>query len=51
MKFTSTNGKSEAVPFLEAMKNGLAPDGGLYMPQSIPVLPEFFLGCCLQVEF
>lgn len=51
MKFTSTNGKSEAVPFLEAMKNGLAPDGGLYMPQSIPVLPEFFWGAASKLSF
>lgn len=28
--------------FLEAMRNGLAPDGGLYMPDEIPVLPESF---------
>ncbi|NBB76964.1 MAG: threonine synthase, partial [Bacteroidetes bacterium] len=42
MKFISTNGSSEAVPFLEAMKNGLAPDGGLYMPESNPKLKPSF---------
>lgn len=42
MRFQSTNRKSPAVPFLEAMRNGLAPDGGLYMPETIPVLPEDF---------
>ena len=35
MKFYSTNGKSDTVTFLEAAETGLAPDGGLYMPESI----------------
>ena len=42
MKFTSTNRKSPAVSFMEAMRAGLAPDGGLYMPVEIPTLPELF---------
>ena len=42
MKFISTNKKSTPVSFLEAMRKGLAPDGGLYMPEEIPVLPESF---------
>ena len=42
MNFTSTNKKSKSVPFLEAMRQGLAPDGGLYMPDEIPVLPDSF---------
>lgn len=36
MKFYSTNGKSPMVELEEAVMNGLAPDGGLYMPFSIP---------------
>lgn len=36
MKFISTRGKSKAVTFLEAAETGLAPDGGLYMPDSFP---------------
>ncbi len=42
MQFTSTNRNSAAVSFLEAMRTGLAPDGGLYMPNQIPKLPELF---------
>ncbi len=38
MKFYSTNGKSQPVNFLEAAEAGLAPDGGLYMPESLPKL-------------
>ncbi|HMB97466.1 MAG TPA: pyridoxal-phosphate dependent enzyme, partial [Balneolaceae bacterium] len=42
MKFISTSGNSPAVSFFEAMRRGLAPDGGLYMPEQIPVLSEDF---------
>jgi threonine synthase len=42
MKFISTSGKSDPVSFFEAMSTGLAPDGGLYMPASVPVLPAGF---------
>lgn len=38
MKFYSTNRKSEPVTFLKAAETGLAPDGGLYMPQTVPKL-------------
>ncbi len=37
--FYSTNRKAEKVNFEEALFRGLAPDGGLYMPESIPVIP------------
>lgn len=41
MKFQSTrNGKMEAAPS-EAIRNGIAPDGGLYVPEEFPALsPE-----------
>jgi threonine synthase len=43
VKFYSTNNKSLRVGFREAVLQGLAPDKGLYMPESIPRLPaEFF---------
>lgn len=42
MQFTSTNKKSPSVSFLEAMRTGLAPDGGLYMPDEIPTLSNSF---------
>lgn len=41
MKFISTRGASPAVSVSQAMKAGLAPDGGLYVPERFPkVRPE-----------
>lgn len=37
--FISTRG-GPSVPFREALLQGLAPDGGLYVPQSVPALGE-----------
>ena len=37
MKFISTRGKSPAVTAAEAIRRGLAPDGGLYVPDELPV--------------
>src|SRR5882672_3133638 len=39
MKFVSTRGQSPAVNFGAALAQGLAPDGGLYMPESWPSIP------------
>ena len=36
MKYISTRGKAPVLNFEEAMLTGLARDGGLYVPQSIP---------------
>jgi threonine synthase len=36
MRFVSTRGESPAVPFSEAALQGLAPDGGLYVPETWP---------------
>ena len=36
IKYYSTNGRSPEVSFQEALLKGLAPDGGLYMPDSYP---------------
>ena len=38
----STNGKSPKVSLAEGIANGLAPDGGLYMPDELPRLPKAF---------
>ncbi|MEO8062020.1 MAG: threonine synthase [Pseudomonadota bacterium] len=38
MKFISTRGNSPAVSFGAALTQGLAPDGGLYMPESWPTI-------------
>lgn len=42
MKYYSTNQKSPEVSLREAVVKGLAPDGGLYMPQSLCRLPQEF---------
>src|SRR6185436_1591555 len=45
MKFISTRGQSPAVSFGAALTQGLAPDGGLYVPEHWPSIPiEAFNG-------
>ncbi len=39
MNWISTRGASPAVPFIDALFAGTAPDGGLYMPDRIEPLP------------
>jgi threonine synthase len=39
MQYYSTSGKSDAVSLKEAVIGGLASDGGLYLPLSIPEIP------------
>ncbi len=36
MEYTSTRGQTKNLSFSEAVSEGLAPDGGLYIPASIP---------------
>ena len=36
MKYISTRGQSQPVRFSEAVATGLAPDGGLYLPEKLP---------------
>jgi threonine synthase len=38
MKYISTRAQSPAVGFLEAVDQGLAPDGGLYVPERFPAI-------------
>lgn len=40
MKYFSTRGGDTKLTFEEAVLRGLAPNGGLYIPESIPTLPE-----------
>lgn len=40
MNYISTRGEGSPVSFEEALLHGLAPDGGLYMPDRWPELPE-----------
>ncbi len=40
MKFVSTRGQTEPHSFSEAVRIGLAPDGGLFVPEQLPDLSE-----------
>ena len=44
MRYISTRGASAAVDSAQAVLEGLAPDGGLYMPEN---LPDFDVNACL----
>jgi threonine synthase len=39
MKFVSTRGQSQPLSFGAALAQGLAPDGGLYIPETWPTIP------------
>ena len=43
MNYSSLDYNSRSVGFLEAVRKGLAPDGGLYFPENISVLPKDFI--------
>ncbi|MFA6915089.1 MAG: threonine synthase [Parachlamydiales bacterium] len=43
LHFYSTQGQCPPATLEEAVMNGLAPDGGLYMPERIPRLPDSFI--------
>ncbi len=43
MNYISTRGQSAPVSAAQAIKQGIAPDGGLYMPETIPTLTEDLL--------
>ena len=40
MEYQSTRSGSKPVGFFDAFAAGLAPDGGLYVPEALPRLPE-----------
>lgn len=40
MKYISTRGESPAASFEEVLLTGLAPDGGLYIPETLPAFSE-----------
>lgn len=49
MNFKSTRGTGTSVSAAQAIKQGLADDGGLYVPESLPVLTDAdFTELCLQ---
>lgn len=51
MKFVSTRNPRHTVGFIEAMFQGLAPDGGLYEPQQNPNLSTFFTSLPDNIAF
>ncbi len=51
MLYSSTRGHNEAVSASKAILKGIAPDGGLYMPQSIPQIDGAFLKSLLSVGY
>ncbi len=51
MNYYSTNNKQHAVSLGEAVMEGLAPDNGLYMPESIPQLPKSFFDSLSKKTF
>ena len=51
MKFYSTKHNSPDVELKEAVMSGLAPDGGLYMPNSIPKLENDFFERASKMPF
>jgi len=51
MKYYSTNNKEHKVSLKEAVFKGLAPDRGLYMPQSFPLLDSKFFGKLKSLSF
>ena len=40
MRYISTRGQAPVLSFSEAMMTGLARDGGLYVPEAVPVMSE-----------
>lgn len=42
MKYYSTNGSAPLASLKDAVIKGLAPDGGLYMPERLPLIPKAF---------
>ncbi len=47
MKYVSTRSESQAVTASQAIIRGIAPDGGLYVPDSIPAVDlDFIRGLC-----
>ena len=51
MKYYSTNNKNNKVSFSDAVLKGIAPDGGLYMPEEIPIFGEDFFKNISELSF
>ncbi len=51
MKYISTRGQSPALDFSEILLGGLAPDGGLYLPESYPQFTDADLSAMRSMNY
>ena len=51
MKYISTRGQSPALSFSEILLGGLAPDGGLYLPESYPQFSDANLSAMREMNY
>ncbi len=51
MKYISTRGQSPALSFSEILLGGLAPDGGLYLPESYPQFSDADLSAMRSMNY
>ena len=51
MKFISTRGHATKVTAAQAIAHGLAPDGGLFVPESIPQLTKEDIGALCKMSY
>jgi len=51
MKYISTRGKSPALSFSDILLGGLAPDGGLYLPEQYPVVDASMLAAWRKLSY
>lgn len=51
MKYLSTRGQSHRVTAAEAILRGIAPDGGLYCPESIPAIDADFISKLCTMDY
>ncbi len=51
MRYVSTRGRAPALGFAQAMRAGLASDGGLYVPEAVPVLTPEAIGALAGLSY
>ena len=51
MLYKSTRGGAESVSFQEVLFFGLAPDGGLYIPEILPKYDTSFLSSMVEMSY
>jgi threonine synthase len=51
MHYISTRGAAPVLPFADAMMTGLARDGGLYVPERVPVMPPVAIAALAGLSY